>query len=227
MYPLLVRLYEQEKLEPLIDLLEKVELRVYKLKNTNPRWNMYDLSSKIIEKTYGIDELKAELINFIETFMNDYNFKKSLNVNIFRNASVKYILYKYSNQDITLLKYNDLQKEHIFSQGAKFDVTQYGFKLEEYDYEKDRIGNLLLLETILNKEGDNYKKKLIRNTLKNIELQIKQYSNFLRCHRICIVNLHYIEKLVRYNNNHWLSIKGFEEPVPVSRQYLLKIKEAL
>ena len=80
---------------------------------------------------------------------------------------------------------------------------------------------------IVYKEGDNYKKKLIRNTLKNIELQIKQYSNFLRCHRICIVNLHYIEKLVRYNNNHWLSIKGFEEQVPVSRQYLLKIKEAL
>jgi DNA-binding LytR/AlgR family response regulator len=80
---------------------------------------------------------------------------------------------------------------------------------------------------IVYKEGDNYKKKLIRNTLKNIELQIKQYSNFLRCHRICIVNLHYIEKLVSNNNNYWLSIKGFEEQLPVSRQYLLKIKEAL
>lgn len=77
------------------------------------------------------------------------------------------------------------------------------------------------------KEGDSYKKKLIRNTLKNIELQIRQYSNFLRCHRICIVNLHYIEKLVRNNNNHWLIIKGFNEQVPVSQQYLLKLKESL
>jgi DNA-binding LytR/AlgR family response regulator len=77
------------------------------------------------------------------------------------------------------------------------------------------------------REGDSYKKKLIRNTLKNIELQIKQYSNFLRCHRICIVNLHYIERLSGSNNNHWLTIRGFEEQIPVSRQYLLKLKEAL
>jgi DNA-binding LytR/AlgR family response regulator len=77
------------------------------------------------------------------------------------------------------------------------------------------------------KEGDTYKKKLIRNTLKNIEFQIRQYSNFLRCHRICIVNLHYIDKLSRNNNTHWLTIRGFNEQIPVSQQYLLKIKEAL
>ncbi len=80
---------------------------------------------------------------------------------------------------------------------------------------------------IVYKDGDNFRKKLIRNTLKNIELQTKQYSNFLRCHRICIVNLHYIEKLNRDNTNHWLTIKGFADQVPVSRQYLLRIKEAL
>jgi DNA-binding LytR/AlgR family response regulator len=80
---------------------------------------------------------------------------------------------------------------------------------------------------IVFKEGDGFKKKLIRNTMKNIELQIKQYSNFIRCHRICIVNLHFIEKLNRNDHNHWLTIKGFDEQVPVSRQYLLKLKEAL
>jgi len=80
---------------------------------------------------------------------------------------------------------------------------------------------------IIYREGDNYKKKLVRNTMKNIEYQIKQYSNFLRCHRVCIVNLHYIEKLNRSNHNHWLTIKGLHEPVPVSRQYLLKLKEAV
>jgi DNA-binding LytR/AlgR family response regulator len=80
---------------------------------------------------------------------------------------------------------------------------------------------------IIYREGETYKKKLVRNTMKNIEQQIKQYSNFLRCHRVCIVNLHYIEKLNRSNHNHWLTIKGFNEPVPVSRQYLLKLKEAV
>lgn len=80
---------------------------------------------------------------------------------------------------------------------------------------------------IVYKESDNFKKKLIRNTLKNIEQQIKQYSNFIRCHRICIVNMHYIEKLNTSYNSHWLTIKGYNEQIPVSRQYLLKLKEAL
>jgi DNA-binding LytR/AlgR family response regulator len=76
-------------------------------------------------------------------------------------------------------------------------------------------------------EGDHLKKKLIRNTLKNIEQHIKTYSNFIRCHRICIVNTLYIEKLNRKFNNHWLTIKGTPEQIPVSRQYLLKLKEAI
>jgi len=77
------------------------------------------------------------------------------------------------------------------------------------------------------KEIDNFKKKLLRNTLKNIEQQIKPYSNFIRCHRICIINKHFIEKLHKSYNNHLLTIKGYDEKIPVSRQYLLKIKEIL
>jgi hypothetical protein len=80
---------------------------------------------------------------------------------------------------------------------------------------------------IVYQEGDQFKRKLIRNTLRNIEVQLKQYTNFIRCHRICIVNLYFVEKLIRNNNNHWLVIKGFDEQVPVSRQYLLKLREAL
>jgi DNA-binding LytR/AlgR family response regulator len=80
---------------------------------------------------------------------------------------------------------------------------------------------------IVYKEGELFRKRLIRNTLKNIELQIKHYSNFIRCHRICIVNMHYIEKLNQNYSNHWLTIKGYPEKIPVSRQYLLKLKEAL
>lgn len=80
---------------------------------------------------------------------------------------------------------------------------------------------------IVFREGDNLRKQLLRNTLKNIELQIKPYSNFLRCHRICIVNQHYIEKLESDYSNHWLVIKGYNEHIPVSRQYLLKLKEVV
>ena len=78
---------------------------------------------------------------------------------------------------------------------------------------------------VVYREGENFKKKLIRNTLKNIEQQIKQYSNFVRCHRICIVNTHHIEKLNKDYSNFWLTIKGYNEQIPVSRQYLLKFKD--
>jgi DNA-binding LytR/AlgR family response regulator len=80
---------------------------------------------------------------------------------------------------------------------------------------------------IVYRDFDSFKKKLLRNTLKNIELQIRQYSNFIRCHRTCIVNVHFIEKLHRSSGNQWLTIKGYDVRLPVSRQYLLRIQEAL
>lgn len=80
---------------------------------------------------------------------------------------------------------------------------------------------------IIFKEEEIIRKKLIRNTLKNVEAQLKQYSNFLRTHRTCIVNLHYVEKLHRDFSSHFISVRGYNEKLPVSRQYLIKLKEAL
>jgi len=80
---------------------------------------------------------------------------------------------------------------------------------------------------IVYKEEEHFKKKLIRNTLKNIEQQLKQYANFIRCHRTCIINVNYIENLNRRFNNYWLSIKDYTEQVAVSRQYLMQIRETI
>lgn len=80
---------------------------------------------------------------------------------------------------------------------------------------------------IVYKEGESFRKKLLRNTLKNIEVQTKPYSNFIRCHRICIVNSNYLEKLNKRLHNYLITIKGYNEEIPVSRQYLLKLKEAI
>ncbi len=77
------------------------------------------------------------------------------------------------------------------------------------------------------KEDKKIKKKLLRNTLKNIELQINPYHIFLRCHRKYIVNPHYIDKLNGNCNHHELLLKGYKKPLPVSRQYFYRIKDAL
>jgi DNA-binding LytR/AlgR family response regulator len=131
-----------------------------------------------------------------------------------------------------------VEKKIVQKQVEKYEEDILNKLIEFVSENRDENFSLLIAEVafiksadnyveIVYKEGDTYKKKLVRNTLKNVELQIKQYSNFLRCHRICIVNLHYIEKLFNSDGNHWLTIKGYDEQVPVSRQYLLKLKEAL
>lgn len=80
---------------------------------------------------------------------------------------------------------------------------------------------------IVYRENDQFKKKLIRNTLRNIEFQLRPHLNFMRCHRICIVNIHHVESLKLVNYNYVLSVKGQSEKLPVSRQYLIKLREAL
>lgn len=129
-----------------------------------------------------------------------------------------------------------LEKETILKKIEQYEEDYLNKSIEfNSEYSKENltllVSDIVLIKSadnyveILFREGDNFKNKLIRNTLKNIEQQIKPYSNFIRCHRICIVNTYYIEKLNRKFNNHWLTIKGYHEKIPVSRQYLLKIKE--
>jgi DNA-binding LytR/AlgR family response regulator len=121
----------------------------------------------------------------------------------------------------------DKYQEDILNKSIEFPSENSSDKLSLKISEVALIKSADNYVEIIYKDGEIYKKRLIRNTMKNIEFQIKQYNNFLRCHRICIVNLHYIERINRSNHNHWLTIKGFDEPVPVSRQYLLKLKEAV
>ncbi|MDP2723487.1 MAG: LytTR family DNA-binding domain-containing protein [Bacteroidales bacterium] len=77
------------------------------------------------------------------------------------------------------------------------------------------------------KEENKFSTKLIRNTLKNIELQLQPYSFFIRCHRTSIVNTHYIKKLKLSDNNYALLLNDLDDEIPVSRQYLLKIREVI
>lgn len=70
-------------------------------------------------------------------------------------------------------------------------------------------------------------KKLIRQTLKNIESLLKNYPQIIRCHRTCLVNTNYISKLNIYPQGYKLKMKNIEEEIPVSRQYILKVKEVI
>jgi hypothetical protein len=105
------------------------------------------------------------------------------------------------------------------------------------DNESDNF-RILVSEVIFIKSADNYvevgyleggvfKKKMIRNTLKNIEIQLKEFNNFVRTHRSSIVNMQYIAKLHKDFNTYWLTLDEIKETIPVSRQYLMAVKELL
>ncbi len=93
-------------------------------------------------------------------------------------------------------------------------------------------------EVMLIRSADNYvdifykseekvKHKLIRNTLKNIQQVLRNNAEFLRCHRTCIVNSSYILNMTNSYKGHRLKLLDFEEEIPVSRQYILGIKDVL
>ena len=146
-----------------------------------------------------------------------------------------YDAYKILRQENeSLIKEKEIKEKQI----EKYEEDYLNKSIEFFSENSTENFKLLIAEVafiksadnyveIVYKEGEDYKKKLLRNTLKNIEQQTKPYSNFIRCHRICIVNSNYIEKLNRNYSNHWLAIKRYNERIPVSRQYLLKLKEIL
>ena len=93
-------------------------------------------------------------------------------------------------------------------------------------------------ELILVKSSENYveiqymaggsgTKKLLRTTFKSIEDQLRPFSQMIRCHRSYIVNMDQVIKLHREYGRIYLKMNGIEEDIPVSRQYLLGIKNAL
>lgn len=93
-------------------------------------------------------------------------------------------------------------------------------------------------ELILVKSSENYveiqymaggsgAKKLLRTTFKSIEDQLRPFSQMIRCHRSYIVNMDQVIKLHREYGRIYLKMNGIEEDIPVSRQYLLGIKNAL
>ena len=157
LYPFLVRAYMQGKLDKLLPILEAVELRVYKLRETkNPIADMYSLSSELSENdNLSVDDIKNKLIDFGERFAGNYTFRDYLGGQLYGNGGVKYILSEYSkNKADDNIDYQNFQVEHIFSQDPNYSPPEYGFG-DDYSTEINRLGNLLFLEDFLNKEAGN------------------------------------------------------------------------
>ncbi len=138
------------------------------------------------------------------------------------------------------LQINTLRKDHtrLLTILEKYNLENQIDSIELYSENRSEKIELHITDLVLIKSADNYievfykeeeqiKKKLIRNSLKNIEEQLNKYNVFIRCHRTSLVNVKYIAKLIRNDGAHKIQMLEYDEEIPVSRQYLLRVKEAI
>ncbi len=124
-------------------------------------------------------------------------------------------------QKITTLEGQEGPKTIEFSSGFQGDTIRLS------------ISDIILVKSadnyveILYTDGNALKKKLLRNTLNHIEQQLKPFAPFIRCHRTFIINIDHTSSIIRRMNSYQLTFRDLDEQVPISRQYLLKVKELL
>mgnify|MGYP000262271778 CR=1 FL=1 len=168
-YPLLISLKVENLLDnSMLDLLETLDLRIYKIRGTDPRADLYrDVISQI-----KINPNRQQIVNggnnlfgiksFINLWMDDVEFHHYLNGNLYGNPAVKYILWEYekyldsSFDDCNYEIYKICQIEHIFPKEPTLSFPAYQFN-DERDYVANihRLGNLCLLEEKINKGIQN------------------------------------------------------------------------
>lgn len=169
LYPLIVKLQEKGVLEKdligskfigkkFFDLVELIDVRVYKTRGTDPKADIV----KFVSSINGRSDLDIQnwLLWFNTKWMSKEQFNASLSVNIYPNGALTHIFVDYC-ESIRSNEYSlsELQKivstiptiEHILAQTPDFKPESLGFKdMEDFVSYEHRLGNLSLLEKSLN-----------------------------------------------------------------------------
>lgn len=179
LYPLVIRLQlmgwlpkagETSDSRTLLNLLEMVDLRVFKLKGTNPQADIFRITRMLPKAT--LDQVMLELHDFSRRFMSDALMNSRLvDEDIYRNPGLTRMLLEEEDAarplvnlplldiaELVALNQIGLTVEHILPQDpdSSFNTAAYGFPdADEYQQHKHRIGNLVLLEGPLNSACNN------------------------------------------------------------------------
>lgn len=174
LYPLITVLNSQKRLESklsmesdnqysFLDLIEIIDVRVYKIRGTDPKADMAKFVYRYNNKQLTDDQIEEELRWFNGRWMNESEFKNNLLGSIYKRsrAVLPFILLDYSENlskvehdldDLKeFVKTKSLTIEHILSQKPKFSLDTHGFQSEdEYLEFEHTLGNLTLLEKSIN-----------------------------------------------------------------------------
>ena len=80
---------------------------------------------------------------------------------------------------------------------------------------------------IIYKQNEKVSRRLIRTTLKKSEEILAKHPILIRCHRSYIVNKNCIQNIIKSTDGFKLVLFDYPQEINVSRQYVLKVKEAL
>ncbi|MGJ1433939.1 DUF262 domain-containing protein [Sphingobacterium spiritivorum] len=145
------------------DLVELIEVRVYKTRATDPKADIARLVYRI--DTKNVDEIENWLIWFNGRWMPKEEFQSNLSRGIYGNRALNHIFITYcehvNNKEYSMIELGDLVNkspniEHVLSQTPTFDPIALGFDNKEdfIDFEHT-IGNLTVLEKGLNSSVQN------------------------------------------------------------------------
>lgn len=169
LYPLAVRMHQRQLLTRpvsedaaspnILHCLAAVDLRVYKIRGTDPAKDIGYLSHR--SRTTALDSIMSGLRSFLLRFMQDGLMETYLSSRVYGNGAIVPILLAYEQLCEGGVEY-DLQRlvdfsregftqEHILAQQPNFDFLARGF-VDEGDFSEhvDRLGNLTLLTSTEN-----------------------------------------------------------------------------
>lgn len=178
LYPLIIRLHLKGWLgsssprdaRPLVELLALVDLRVFKLRGTNPQADIFRITRELTAST--VESVARDLLVFCGRFMPDQLMRSRLiDEDMYRNPSVQRVLLQVEHDErvavgeaplnlaaLVGLVGGGLTVEHVLPQDPdnSFNVNVYGFPdANDYELMKHRLGNLLLLEGPINSACKN------------------------------------------------------------------------
>lgn len=174
LYPLIIKLQSLGLLDKSLtgkgresfnfyDLVELIEVRVYKTRATDPKADIARLVCDI--DTKKAEDIENWLIWFNGRWMPKEEFQSNLSRGIYGNRALNHIFITYcenvNKKEYSMTELHDLVSkspniEHILSQTPTFDPITLGFDNKEdfIDFEHT-IGNLTVLEKGLNSSVQN------------------------------------------------------------------------
>ena len=167
-YPLLISCQAEGYLDKeMINLITVLDMRVYKIRPTDPRSYLYRNVISKVKTAENKKYIKKGIVKFIKRWGDDSDLYPELKGSIYSRGArgEKLALWEYSKKyqeknDINSYElYNSLEIDHILATEASKKLDLYSSDFlngeEEFKSHKDRLGNLTVLEKNLNNKAKN------------------------------------------------------------------------